>query len=657
MSDEATTTDGATRADAVVVSHETRSLLEGCLRSLSRCGDLVGEITVVDNASSDGSPRTVGEILPHARLVANPVNLGFARGANQGLRHGRSPFVLLLNADVSFEPEALAALLSFAERHEKALLTVPRLRHPDGSPQASCRSFYDLTVVLLRRTPLGRLRPDHPALRRHLQLDADPSLPRPVDWAMGAAWLLRRSAIEKVGLLDERYFLYLEDVDYCWRIRRAGGEVWYAPQSVMTHHYGRGSRGFRPWKREVRAHALSALLYAERWSDWIFRLRTLLHRWATPLAVARDLVVLNLSFVAALCLRRSATTSFDRPLLLEAPWQEALVAANLVLPMALHLAGAYAPHDDGPRPGPLLRGLLVAATILGGLLMLGPAYRTGFTLSRSVAAVWAGATVLGLAGVREIGRRMRRRLRREGFGRRRFVVRGRGAKLEQLVAELLEERDEGWELCAWIDPPATWRSLVETQGRWAWQALRDHKAHHLLVGEAVGGDAVVADLARCLAEGTTLHFVGTAPPFALPQHGTLVLGRRCTVVPPCPQGGPAKLLRSVFHRVLALVLLALGLPRFLVQRGDGKGWSRDYVDLFRVLAGSLDLVGAPGDAIEALPPSLAPALRPALLPPWPPEAPPVDRSDLLRLLVDRMGPPGPASILEDLRLALAFLWR
>lgn len=647
--------------DVVVVSHETRPLLEGCLRSLNEASRLLRSVVVVDNASGDGSAEVVKTRLPEARLIRNEANLGFARGANQGLRRSTAPFVLLLNADVSFAPEAVAELLAFAESHDDAYLTVPRLRFPDGSPQASCRSFYSMGVVLFRRTPLGKLFPRHPILRRHLMTDMDPELPRMVDWAMGAAWLISRRALETVGFLDERYFLYLEDVDYCWRIRQAGGKVWYAPRSVMVHHYGRGSRGFRPWKAEVRAHALSSLLYADRWSGLVYQIRKALRRLTTPLAMGRDLLVMDLSFLLAHHLRIEGATRFARPFLAAAPWGEALTLAHFILPLSLLVTGAYERHEGSSAFAASSRGFLLALALMTVFLILAPAYRTGYTLSRGLALLWALFTLMGLLAGRWLWRAIRSRLQREGFGRRRVHVCGRGPVVTEIVASMIEKPEAGWELAAWVNPPRAWKALAPAGDGPLWKLLEEGRGDEVLVGDGVDGPEDLAALARCFLDGVRLRFVANRPPLPLPLQGELLLGHRSLVATGTAAHVPHALLREGFQRLATLLLLLLGFPRYLFtklrsgQRTEPSTWTRRYRALPEVLKGNRDLVGATSEMFALLPTSLSEVSKPAVLGAWARQDLPKLPTERLRLQIDRLLSPSLGRLLGELLTALAFL--
>lgn len=199
------------------------------------------EVVVVDNASTDGSVSFMRKRFPEVRVMALPDNRGFAGGNNAAIRETTGEFVLLLNPDTETQAGAFAAMLDFMEAHPRCGIVGPQVRNPDGSLQYSCRRFATLEAGFFRNTPLGRLFPSNKASTDYLMQDAPHDAPMQVDWVSGAAMMLRRSMLDEIGLLDEEYFMYSEDVDLCFRAHEADWEVWYAPMGVITHVIGQSS--------------------------------------------------------------------------------------------------------------------------------------------------------------------------------------------------------------------------------------------------------------------------------------------------------------------------------------------------------------------------------------------------------------------------------
>lgn len=245
-----------TRPDVsvVIVSWNTRALTLACLASLpaaARAHRL--EVWVVDNASTDGSVDAIRRAHPDVQVVANTENVGFAAANNQGVARGSGRYVMLLNSDTVAPPGAIDALVGFADAHPGAGVVGPRLVNPDGTYQSGPTPFPSLWNETLAVTGLGRrlLTPAYPSAPAHRALVA-----RQADYVGGACMLARRDAIAQVGGLDEGYFMYSEEPDWCWRMRRAGWDVWYTPDAEIIHHGGQSTSQQR--------HAMTIALYRSK---------------------------------------------------------------------------------------------------------------------------------------------------------------------------------------------------------------------------------------------------------------------------------------------------------------------------------------------------------------------------------------------------------
>jgi GT2 family glycosyltransferase len=248
----------------IVVNWNTRELLAECLRSIERtAGDLDLETIVVDNASTDGSLEMVHEQFPLVRLMANPDNLGFSRANNEALAVGRGRYLLLLNSDAVLTPGALQVLLALAEAQPRAGIVGARLLNPDGSFQASHTPFPTLWQEFLILSGLGRLVYGRWYPSRGPEADKGPQR---VDYVEGACLLVRREAVREVGGLDDGYFMYAEEVDWCYTMRRVDWEVWYHPEAVVVHHGGASSRGRRT-RREADLYRSRVRFFRKYYGD------------------------------------------------------------------------------------------------------------------------------------------------------------------------------------------------------------------------------------------------------------------------------------------------------------------------------------------------------------------------------------------------------
>lgn len=222
----------------VVVNHNAGAYLEACLRSVyANAGGADLEVVVVDNASTDGSARAASEAVPQATLIETGRNGGFAAGVNVGIRATTAPYVLVLNPDAEVWEGTLAGLVKLADERPRAGAIGPMIRNSDGTVYPSGRTVPSIGTAV-GHAFLGAVWPDNPWSRSYRLADWDRSTEREVDWISGAAFLLRRAALDEIGLLDERFFLYAEEVDLFKRLRDAGWTIVFTPELEVVHEQG-----------------------------------------------------------------------------------------------------------------------------------------------------------------------------------------------------------------------------------------------------------------------------------------------------------------------------------------------------------------------------------------------------------------------------------
>ncbi len=279
----------------VIVNYNTRDRLRDCLASIAgSAGNLAIETWVVDNASKDGSMTMVLDEFPDVNAIASPVNGGFAYANNLGLRAaGFRPiadeaarstqrvskalndevfsrestprFALLLNPDTVLPPAALSEMVAYMERRPEIGAAGPKLVRADGSLDLACRrSFPTPQVSFYRMVGLSRLFPQSQRFGRYNLTYLDPDQETEVDSVVGAFMLVRREAIEDAGLLDERFFMYGEDLDWALRIKQAGWKIYYNPQVTVLHHKRAASRGSR--RAEFEFYRAMYLFYQKHYA-------------------------------------------------------------------------------------------------------------------------------------------------------------------------------------------------------------------------------------------------------------------------------------------------------------------------------------------------------------------------------------------------------
>ena len=227
----------------VIVSFNSRDDLRSCLRSiLNHTQGVEYEVIVVDNASGDGSPEMVEAEFPQVTLLRRADNAGFATANNEGIRAARGEVILLLNPDAEFTGNVLPPMYHYLRANPTVGVLGPKLLDEDGSLQLSCRRFPGLATALFNRYSLAtRLFPRNPFSTRYLMTDFGHDRIAEVDWVSGACMMLPRQAFDLIGLLDEGYFVYIEDVDLCQRAHRAGHKVVYFPEVAVLHRIARSS--------------------------------------------------------------------------------------------------------------------------------------------------------------------------------------------------------------------------------------------------------------------------------------------------------------------------------------------------------------------------------------------------------------------------------
>jgi GT2 family glycosyltransferase len=220
----------------IIVNWNTKNLLIQCLESVYQTIKRIEmEVFVVDNGSIDGSVVAAKERFPEVKFIQNEINLGFAMANNQALRLAKGRYLLLLNPDTQVKKGAIERLISFMDAHSEAGGAGAQLLNSDGSRQNSIANFPSLATELLNKSLLRWLFPKaFPGKERNY--------PEPieVDSVIGACMIIRRDAIEQVGLLDEDYFLFLEETDWCYRMKRVGWKIYHVPQAEIYHFQGKG---------------------------------------------------------------------------------------------------------------------------------------------------------------------------------------------------------------------------------------------------------------------------------------------------------------------------------------------------------------------------------------------------------------------------------
>jgi N-acetylglucosaminyl-diphospho-decaprenol L-rhamnosyltransferase len=256
---------------AVTVTLNGLPWIERCLESLRGL-----DAVVVDHGSTDGTVERVRERFPEVRVIEQ-ANVGYGAGLNAGFRASSPRYWLVINSDAWVVDDAVERLIRFADAHPDAAVVAPRLRNQDGTLQRSVRGFPTVWRLATEYLFLRKLAPRSHALNAFYAGDFDHGSARPVDWVMGACFLVRRAATEAVGFFDEGFFLFSEETDWLYRFHEAGWTVWFTPDAQAVH-VGGATHGGRMFVENVRGHV--------RWFEK--------HRGSRDAARARRLLVVSL---------------------------------------------------------------------------------------------------------------------------------------------------------------------------------------------------------------------------------------------------------------------------------------------------------------------------------------------------------------------------
>ncbi len=214
---------------------------------------LSSEVWVVDNASTDGTVEMLRREFPAVRVIDNSQNAGFTRANNQALAVAQGRYLFLLNPDTELRPGALAALMDYMQAHPRAGIVGPQLYYGDGSAQSSRRRFPTLATAFVESTRLQQWFPSNRVLTRYYMLDTCDAT-QEVDWINGSAMFVRRAVYDTLGGFDERFFMYSEELDWCYRAKNAGWQVVYLPAAQVTHYEGKSSEQVTA-RRDIYFHS------------------------------------------------------------------------------------------------------------------------------------------------------------------------------------------------------------------------------------------------------------------------------------------------------------------------------------------------------------------------------------------------------------------
>ncbi len=259
-------TSEAPQVSFIIVNYKMVNFLRHLLKGIQDAPPaFTYEFFIVDNDSKDGIDEVIKTDFPWVKLMVLPKNIGLGAGVNAALPSARGKYIMFLNPDLVVEPGELDKWFQWMESHPDVGVSGPRLMNPDGTDQESCYRFPNPLIPILRRTPLGKLPYFSGIVSRYRMEGLDRTKEHDLDWVLGAAMLIRRDTLEKMGRFDERFFLYFEDADVCRRAWLAGERVVYTPIAHVLHYYQRQSQTKTLWQAlqnpVTRIHIASGFKY------------------------------------------------------------------------------------------------------------------------------------------------------------------------------------------------------------------------------------------------------------------------------------------------------------------------------------------------------------------------------------------------------------
>lgn len=261
----------------IIINYKTPSHLRQCIKSIQKHAPKMDyEIIVVDNNSQDGTVQMIeddfmynykNQKISNVELIANNENLGFPKAVNQGIKKSNGKYILLLNPDITILENSLEQMIAYMQKHPNVAVLGPKLVNPNGSIQLSCfNRFTSPELVLYRRTLFGKLSRGKKMLDDFTMKSWDHLTEKDVAWILGSCMLVDKNVINKVGMMDERFFMYMEDVDWCRRFWQNDYKVRYFPKVKMVHYYARESSSESGLikailKKQTRTHITSAFKF------------------------------------------------------------------------------------------------------------------------------------------------------------------------------------------------------------------------------------------------------------------------------------------------------------------------------------------------------------------------------------------------------------
>lgn len=596
----------ALQLSVIIVNYNVREFLDHALTSIRKAmKGIRGEVIVVDNASDDGSVEMLRRRYPEVLRIVNSTNLGFAKANNLALRRARGKYLLLINPDTIVQEDTFRVMVRFFEDHPNVGLAGCKILNPDGTFQLACRrSFPTPWVAFTKIVGLSALFPGSKLFGRYNLTYLDPNESYEVDAVSGSFMMLRREVYEQVGGLDEDFFMYGEDLDWCYRIQQAGWKIYYVPQTQIIHYKGESTKRsdidelkafYEAMELFVKKHLSSSFLMSLliRFGIFISSGVARIGQFLRPVRVAIvDVLFVDLALVIAEWLWRGELFSFPAqsyPIVYSIP--------ALIVVACLNAAGVYTYRSMSISR--TMGGVIVGYVIIAAVV----AFFKEYAFSRAVILLSGALSFLFLPGWRLMVRLRGTPTpagRRSLFGRRTLIV-GTDRAAREILRRLRSRVAGGYEVLGFID--TTRRRVGEDLAGLPILGSSDNIGK--VIEERRISDVIFST--QTLTYSDILSVISRAGDRAVNFHivpSTLdvIIGKASVDslddLPLVPityniEKPLNRALKRIFDIVVSAILLLSVYPFVYLKHTLGSSRSRFILSLPSVLAGRLSLVGPP----------------------------------------------------------------
>lgn len=596
----------ALQLSVIIVNYNVREFLDHALTSIRKAmRGMRGEVIVVDNASDDGSIEMLRKRYPEVQRIVNSTNLGFARANNIALRRARGRYLLLINPDTIVQEDTFRVMVKFFEDHPEVGLAGCKILNPDGSFQLACRrSFPTPWVAFTKIVGLSALFAGSKLFGRYNLTYLNPNESYEVDAVSGSFMMLRREVYERVGGLDEDFFMYGEDLDWCYRIQQAGWKIYYVPTTQIIHYKGESTK--RSNLDEIKTFYTAMELFVKKHLSSSFLLSLLIRfgifissglarmgQWLRPIRVAVvDIVFVDLALMIAEGLWRGAVFSFPAQ-----SYPVVYAVPAIIVVGCLNAAGVYTHRRMSITR--TMGGVLVGYVIIAALV----AFFKEYAFSRAVILLSGALSFLFLPGWRLIVRLMGRTTsagRRSLFGRRTVIV-GTDRAAQEILRRLRNRIADGYEVLGFID--TTRRRVGEQVAGLPIVGSSDN------IGKVIEENRIsdVIFSTRTLSYTDILSVMSRAGDRAVnfhivPNSLEVIIGKASVDtlddLPLVPityniEKPLNRALKRIFDLVVSAILLLSVYPFVYLKHTRGSSRSHCILSLPSVIAGRFSLVGPP----------------------------------------------------------------